>query len=162
MPLTNLEVQAIKRTDRAQKVTDGDGMYVYVSPSGTKSWRLDYTFVGKRFTRTLGKYPQLTLAAAGNKRGQIKQMLEEGTNSVYEKKMQKAVAWASIEDTFQAVAEDWYNGKSPHCATAWREANKLYLERDLYPSLASIAIRDMDAKLLLAILEPSSNVVNQT
>lgn len=156
MPLTDLKVQAIKPTERAQKVTDGEGMYLYVSSSGTKSWRMDYSFAGKRFTHTLGKYPQLTLAAARNKRSQIKRMLEEGINPSAEKKIQKAIARASIEDSFKAIAQDWYNGKSPHRSTPWREANKLYLERDLYPALGSLTIRDIDAKLLLAVLERTS------
>lgn len=157
MPLTDLKIQAVKPAERPQKLTDGDGMYLYVSPSGGKTWRIDYGFGGKRFTYTLGKYPQLTLAMARAKRLEVKRMLQNGINPSAEKKVQKTLARAKTEDTFKAIAEDWYGGKSDKRSEPWRQANKLYLERDLYPSLGGLPIRDIDAKLLLAVLELCSH-----
>lgn len=155
MPLTDLKIQSIKPADQAQKIADGEGMYLYVSPQGTKTWRIDYSFAGKRFTYTLGKYPQLTLAMARIKRSEVKQMLQNGINPSAEKKAQKVLVRAQTEDTFKAIANDWYNSKSAHRSEAWRQANNLYLERDLFPSLGSLPIRDIDAQLLLAVLEQS-------
>lgn len=156
MPLTDLRVQAVKPTDRAQKVVDGNGLYLYVSPAGTKSWRIDFTFAGKRFTQTLGKYPQLTLSGARAKRGEVKEMLQNGVNPAVDKKLQKAVARAKSEDTFQAIGEDWYFAKSDIRSEAWREANRLYLERDLYPALGRMPIRSIDAEKLLAVVQVSA------
>lgn len=153
MPLTDLRIQTIKPAARPQKITDADGLYLYVLPSGTKSWRMDYTFAGKRFTYTLGKYPQLTLAKARLKRGEIKQKLHDGINPSVEKKARKAAERVLVEDTFSATADEWYRSKSDKRSKAWREANKLYLERDLKPTLGKLAIRDVDARLLLAVLE---------
>lgn len=153
MPLTNLQIKSIKPAAQPQKLTDGDGMYLYVSSAGTKSWRIDYSFGGKRFTYTLGKYPQLSLAEARLKRSDVKQMLQDGVNPAADKKTQKVIAKASIEDLFKAIATDWYEGKAPIRSRAWREANNLYLNRDLYPSLGSLCIRDVDGKLLLSVLE---------
>jgi integrase len=153
MPLTELRIQAVRPATRAQKYTDGEGLYLYVLPSGTKSWRMDYTFAGKRYTYTLGKYPQLTLAGARLKRGEIKQKLHDGINPSVEKKIKKETARASVTDTFASTADEWYKSKSDHRSEAWRAANKLYLERDLSPSLGKLSVRDIDAKLLLAVLE---------
>jgi integrase len=158
MPLTDLRIQAIKPIDRPQKIVDGEGMYLYVSPSGTKSWRMDYAFAGKRFTYTLGKYPFLTLAAARIRRTEIKQMLQDGVNPAADKKIQKEMARAQIEDTFKAIAEDWYQAKAANRSKPWREANRLYLDRDLYPALGNLPIRDVHAKLLLATLENCGKV----
>lgn len=156
MPLTDLRVQAIKPTDRPQKVADGNGLYLYVSPAGTKSWRIDFAFAGKRFTQTLGKYPQLTLSGARAKRGEVKEMLQNGVNPAVDKKLQKAVALARSEDTFQAIGEDWYLAKADIRSGAWREANRLYLERDLYPALGRMPIRSIDAEKLLAVVQLSA------
>ncbi|MBG7621006.1 DUF4102 domain-containing protein [Herbaspirillum sp. AP02] len=57
MALTDLKIPATKPQERPQKLVDGDGLYLYVSTAGTKSWRFDYAFGGKRCTVTIGKYP---------------------------------------------------------------------------------------------------------
>lgn len=128
-------------------------MYLYVTPSGTKSWRIDYAFRGKRLTHTLGKYPYLTLAAARGMRAEIKQLLQTGLSPSAEKKKQKAAARAAAIDTFRAIATEWYDGKASARSSAWRDANQLYLERDLYPEIGNFPIRDVDARLLLDVLE---------
>jgi hypothetical protein len=156
MPLTDLRVQAVKPIDKPQKVRDGNGLYLYVSPTGTKSWRIDYAFTGKRFTHTLGKYPQLTLAGARAKRSEVKAMLQNGVNPTADKKLQKAVARARTEDTFRALAEDWYASKANIRSSAWREANQLYLNRDLCPSIGSMPIRNIDSAQLRLVLEQCS------
>jgi integrase len=156
MPLTDFSVQAVKSTDRPQKVRDGNGLYLYVSPAGTKSWRIDFAFAGKRFTQTLGKYPQLTLSGARTKCAEVKQLLQNGVNPATDKRIQKAVARAKTEDTFRAIGEDWYMAKADIRSRAWREANRLYLNRDLYPVIGYMPIRNIAAEQLLAVLQQSS------
>jgi len=153
MALTDLKIQAIKPLNRPQKLRDGDGMYLYISTSGTKSWRFDYTFGGKRSTLTIGQYPLVKLATARIKRSELKQMLLDGINPSEVKKARKEVARALVEDTFQSIASDWYESKFERRSEAWRSANKLYLERDLYPAIGNLGIRQIDAKRLLGVLE---------
>lgn len=54
--LTDATLQALKPRDKPYKVTDGEGMYVVVSPSGTKAFRYDYRLNGNRETLTIGRY----------------------------------------------------------------------------------------------------------
>lgn len=70
-----------------------------------------------------------------------------------EKRARKAVAKAQEEDTFQSIGDDWYNSKFAHRSNAWREANKLYLNRDLYPKIGELCIRDIEPKRFLDALE---------
>jgi integrase len=156
MSLTDLCVRTVKPTDRPQKLSDGNGLYLYISPTGTKSWRIDFAFAGKRFTQTLGKYPLLTLAGARAKRDEVKAMLQNGVNPAANKRLQKAVARARTEDTFEVLAEDWYVSKSHIRSAAWREANRLYMNRDLYPSIGSMPIRNIDSSQLRVVLEQCS------
>lgn len=153
MALTDLKIQSIKSTSRPQKLVDGDGLYLYITPTGTKSWRLDYRFGGKRYTLTLGKYPLVTLAKARIKRSETKQLLLDGVNPSEIKKERKESARAIVEDTFKSIGEDWYETKSKMRSEAWRYANKLYLNRDLYPHIGSVGIRDVTPKTLLDVLE---------
>ncbi len=60
--LKDTELRAIKPTGKVQKIFDGEGLYLCVSKTGGKSWRIDYRFQGKYKTLTLGAYPAITLA----------------------------------------------------------------------------------------------------
>jgi len=57
MALTELEVRKAKASEKPKKLADGGGMYLLVQTSGTKCWRMDYRFEGKRKTLALGVYP---------------------------------------------------------------------------------------------------------
>jgi integrase len=62
--LTDTQLRNLKPTDKAFKVADRDGLYVAVSPSGTKAFRYDYRVDGKRETLTVGRYDE-TLSSKG-------------------------------------------------------------------------------------------------
>ena len=56
MPLTDTAIRSVKAKDKPQKLTDGDGMFLYVHPNGGKYWRLQYRFNGKQKMLALGVY----------------------------------------------------------------------------------------------------------
>jgi len=57
MALTDTGIRYAKPKAQAYKLSDGGGMYLLVTPSGARYWRLDYRFAGKRRTLALGVYP---------------------------------------------------------------------------------------------------------
>ena len=54
MPLTDTALRAAKPTEKAQKLFDGNGLYLIITPTGTKSWRLKYRFQGNEKLISLG------------------------------------------------------------------------------------------------------------
>lgn len=76
-PLTNTQVKQAKNTDKPYKLSDGGGLYLYISSTGTKSWRFDYTrpFTKKRATLTFGQYPEISLAGARTIRAEYRALL---------------------------------------------------------------------------------------
>ena len=54
--LTDRELGALKPADKLFKVTDRDGLYAAVLPSGTVSFRFDYRLNGRRETLAIGRY----------------------------------------------------------------------------------------------------------
>ena len=64
MPLTDTTVRAIKPSPKPQKIADGGGLYLFVTPNGTKAWRLAYRYNGKQKTLSVGIYPVVTLGEA--------------------------------------------------------------------------------------------------
>lgn len=65
--LTDAKVKNLKPKDKSYKVADGGGLYLFISKTGTKSFRYDTALNGKRFTVTIGTYPSITLADARKK-----------------------------------------------------------------------------------------------
>ncbi|MDR2368298.1 MAG: Arm DNA-binding domain-containing protein [Deltaproteobacteria bacterium] len=64
MSLTDITVKNLRPFDRAKKYADGDGLYLYIAPSGLKSWRFNHGFQGTQSTMTFGTYPLVSLKQA--------------------------------------------------------------------------------------------------
>ena len=105
MKLTDISVRAIKPLAKPQKVADGGGLYLFVTPNGTKSWRLAYRYNGKQKSLSLGVYPVVTLGEARNRRERAKKLLANGVDPSAQRKLDKIAANAG-ENTFCAVAEE--------------------------------------------------------
>ena len=78
MGLTNLAVKHAKPKDTDFKLADEKGMYVLVTKSGGKYFRLDYRFAGKRKTLALGVYDETSLEKAREKRDEARKLLNDG------------------------------------------------------------------------------------
>jgi hypothetical protein len=89
--LTDSALKHLKPKEKIYKVTDRDGMYVLVQPSGTLSFRLDYRVNGRRETVTFGKYGPagLSLARARELCIDAKRTITEGRSPAIEKQREK-------------------------------------------------------------------------
>ena len=68
MPLTNTAISKAKPTDKVQRLFDGGGIYLEITPTGGKLWRLKYRHGGKEKRLAHGSYPDVSLARAREKR----------------------------------------------------------------------------------------------
>ena len=64
MPLTDIVCKNTKPSDKSRKLADGNGLYLEVSPNGSKYWRLKYRFVGKEKRLALGVYKTIGAVAS--------------------------------------------------------------------------------------------------
>lgn len=68
MALTDTGIRKAKPSDKPQKLTDGGGLYLLLNPNGSRWWRFDYRFAGKRKTLSMGVYPDTGLKEARESR----------------------------------------------------------------------------------------------
>lgn len=107
MALTDLEIrQAIPR-DKEWKLTDGNGLYLLVRPSGAKLWRFKYRAQGKEQKLSFGAYPQTTLKEARLRRDEARVEIGRGGDPARRKREAKIEAVIRAGDTFEKVAEEY-------------------------------------------------------
>ena len=76
--LTDLKVRTAKATGKRMKLSDFNGLYLDITPSGKKSWRMRYRVGPKDRTHTFGPYPEVSLKAAREMRDDARAKLRHG------------------------------------------------------------------------------------
>jgi len=115
MPLSDTGVRNAKPTEKARKIADEKGLYLLVLPSGSKLWRMDYRYQGKRKTLSFGGYPDTGLALARQKRDDARRLLAQDIDPSAEAKAKKDAQEKSANNTLEVVANDWMKTKG----TGW-------------------------------------------
>ena len=92
MSLTAIQIKNVKPTDRHQKLFDGNGLYLNVSPTGAKSFRLKYRVDGREKVYTIGLYPDISLLDAREQAMAARKMLKAGVDPSDEKQKAKEVS----------------------------------------------------------------------
>src|SRR5665213_3201689 len=69
MALTDTEIRKAKSKDKARRMSDGGGLYLWVTPTGGKLWRWKYRHDGQEKLMSLGKYPDVPLALVRERHG---------------------------------------------------------------------------------------------
>ena len=152
MKLTDAFLRGIKATDKAQKYPDGGGLYLYVSPTGGKLWRMDYRFEGKRKTLSLGAYPYISLKEARTRSEEARTQTAHGVDPSAHKKAAKAAIRAETENTFEVVAREWF-GKYKDAWVAHHGSKIIArLENDIFPLIGGKEISSVTAPELLTAL----------
>ena len=152
MPLTATEVKQAKAQPVPYKLPDGGGMFLLIKPSGGKYWRFDYRYAGKRKTLAMGVYPDVSLAAARNRRTAAREQLANNIDPGEIKKVEKLTRHMASADSFEAVAIEWYQSKLQDKSDSYRDRTKRLLKNDLYPSLGTRPISQITSAELLMVL----------
>lgn len=149
MPLKELEVRFVKSRQRPFKLSDGEGLHLLVQPNGSKLWRLKYRFGGKEKLLSFGKYPEVSLAIAREKRREAKMVLAEGRDPGA---AQAAEPKAATPKTFEDVARQWHGNRKSGLdpAHALRVLNRM--ERDVFPEIGARLITEISAPDILDMI----------
>jgi integrase len=152
MPLTDVVIRSAKPTTKALKLYDSGGLYLEVSPSGGKWWRLKYRFNGKENRISLGVYPETTLRDARERRDTERKLLAEGMDPSKSRKTEKSAQANRAANSFEQVAREWFAKFSPSWAPAHAARKIRLFERDIFPWIGQQPIAEITAPELLSVL----------
>ena len=90
------------------RFTDSSGLYLEVSPAGSKRWFWKTYANGKESRLALGSYPAVSLTAVRKARDAAKAQKSEGLNPVQIRRVEKLKTTTPDADTFKVTALEWY------------------------------------------------------
>lgn len=136
-------------TNKPYKMPDGGGLYMEVTPQGSKLWRLKYRFLGKQKKLSIGIYPTITLAEAREQRDEAKRLLSQGLDPSAVKKEVKQEALNEAANTFETIAREWHKLRTPEWSQVNAETTIKRLEKDVFPIIGKYPIKTITHKMLL-------------
>ncbi len=149
MKLTDQQCKNAKIKEKAYKMADGGGLYLEITPTGGKLWRLKYRYMNKEKKLSIGAYPIITLAEARNHRENAKKLLLSGQDPSAVKQDIKQGRCADAANTFEVIAREWYAHKKPD----WSEANYKTvvdrLDKDVFPEIGKYPIKNITHKIII-------------
>lgn len=169
---SDLTLKACRPQDKPYRINDGKGLFLLVNPNGSKYWRLNYTFQGKRNLISLGTYPNISLKQARQKATDCQQLLTEGIDPSQARKQQKKAIKKNIDDekrlaegiplenSFAEVAQNWLKDfEHTVAANTFKKINNR-IQRHIFPHIGNKQIAQIKAPDILGVLLPLSKRQN--
>jgi integrase len=152
MPLSDAKLRTLKPGAKARKISDADGLHILITPGGSRLWRFAYRFAGRQKQLALGAYPLVSLAEARRARDDAKRLLIAGTDPSEVRKAEELRKRLLSEDSFRAVADEWFRRKQRRWAASYSSRLRSRLEADLFPKLGPRPIAEIEPLEVLDVV----------
>jgi integrase len=150
--LTDLQCRKAKAADKPMKLTDGGGLHLYVTPAGGKHWRYRYEIEGREKLLTIGPYPAVSLTDARVARDDAKAAQRNGRDPSLAKRLDRVKVSTGDSATFEVLAREWHCLNKSKWTKVHAEDVIHSLERDVFPEIGGLPVREIDPPLVLAVL----------
>ncbi|MTC61154.1 tyrosine-type recombinase/integrase [Providencia rustigianii] len=155
-PLTDTEIKAAKPQDKDYQLYDGDGLTLLIKSSGSKLWQFRYyrPYTKQRTKQSFGAYPAVTLSDARKLRAESRSLLAKDIDPQEYQKDQIRNSQEAKTNTFQLVAERWWEVKKSTVTEDYGNDIWRSLERDVFPAIGDISVTDIKANILVQAIQP--------
>lgn len=142
-------------TAKPYRLPDGAGLYLYVPPSGVKSWQFRYKLDGKHQTATLGKVtPVQGLKWARVAADEARSRAQQGQNVTIQQRITKARRVAAGKGIFASISAEWVKRQARD--QKWTAAYKAEVEASLrnhLRELDKLPLSEIDAAIATPLIE---------
>lgn len=150
--LTDKAVKNAKPKDKPYKLTDGNGLHLLISPSGSKLWRYKYQYQGKEKLMALGAYPVVTLSAAREAHLEARRLLLTA-DPMAQRKADNTAKLLDAENSFKSAALLWWNNwkntrTDQHANQVWRR-----FEQNVFPFIGARPVSQIEAPELVTMVK---------
>lgn len=150
--LSETTVRQAKPKDRDYKLSDAEGLYLFVTKTGHRSWRLKYRFAGKERRLILGGYPTVSLKEARERKTEARKLLDQGRDPGIEAKKQAVQMATARANTFEVLARTWFAVQEGRWTPIHARDVIQSLENEVFPWLGSLPVCEIDEPMVLTVL----------
>ena len=156
MPLNIGEIKKLTPKDKLYRKSDGNGLYIEIAKSGTKTWLHRFKYRGKSTMKTLGKFPELSPPKARELLYEDKKLLNEGINpnSITKNTGHEPKSGAS---KFNLVFDDWHHHRSPDWSENYAQDVKERMLNYVLPEIGSRRIDQINTRDMMKVFKKMEN-----
>lgn len=147
--LNDTKIRNAKPREKAFKLYDERGLFLLVTPTGGRLWRLKYELHGREKLISLGAYPDVTLKRARERREAARQLIADDVDPSAQRRTERA----ALAQSFQGVADEWLELQRKSLAPETISILGARLNSGLYPYLGSRPIAAITAQEVLLALK---------
>jgi len=159
MALSNLAALNAKPAVKPYKLTDANGLYLEVRPTGAKLWRYRYRIGGKENKFTLGHFfadksrvGHVSLEGARRARDEARALVRKAIHPSHNRQTAIAKQLEENKTTFKAIAKEWIERKEKNWSEVYANQIKHVLKNDVYPDIGTLPIVSITPNQILQIL----------
>ncbi|WAW02157.1 integrase arm-type DNA-binding domain-containing protein [Oxalobacter formigenes] len=159
-PLNPKQIDNAKPKEKNYPLFDGGGLYLEISPKGSKLWRMKFRLNGKAGLLSFGKYPDISLQQARIKREEARKQIAQGIDPREAKREQErqqveqeAAKALHDENTFQKIALRLHVSKQGRTTDYYRNKMLRQFEIHLFPVVGEKNIKNIEGRDLLDIFK---------
>lgn len=152
MALTDVAIKKAKPSKTPYKLSDAGGMFLWVTPSGGKSWRWSYRYDRKQKLMALGLYPAVSLSLARERHAEGRKLLAQGIDPMAERKQSKCAEKVADESSFAKIADKWLDHWQHGKSLRYVDSTKRRIATNILPLLGNRPITEITAPHLLAMV----------
>jgi Arm DNA-binding domain/Phage integrase central domain len=149
--VSDAALRTAKPGTRPYKIAAGGGLYLEVTPSGSKLWRWKYRFGGRENRFAVRAYPTVPLKEARARAEEARTLVKAGIHPSHQKQLNRIKAGHERANTFEAIAYEWLALKD------WEEVTKArrlaMLKRVVFPAIGKLPVRQITPAHILDILK---------
>lgn len=149
-PLSDVAIRRAKPDVKPVRLYDSGGLYLELAPNGSRYWRQKYRVDGREKRLAHGVYPDVSLAAAREKRDAARRLLAAGIDPGAERKAAHAARAESAASTFEVVAQEWLASRG--WVDGYRVKVEGWFRNDVLPALGSRPVAELTARDFLEVL----------
>lgn len=150
--LTDRQIKNLKPGARRIKIGDGDKLWLFVSPSGIKVWRMLWKEGNTQKQFTIGPYPTISLKEAREKRDAVNGLLVQGLDPNEQYRSEQEQQDEETNLTFRVVAQEWYEKRTVTQTESTRRLKMQRLERHVFPSFGDLPIKQLKPRDIILAL----------
>ena len=153
MPLNDMKCRTAKKKEKPYKLSDSEGLYLEVMPSGSKYWRLKYRINGKEKRIALGVYPKISLLEARKTKDTVKEQLKEGIDPLLARLEKRQTALFENNQTLELIAREWHSKNVKSWDPRYAQTVIYRLEKYVFNELGQYPVTALKPVLILACLQ---------